>query len=186
VIRTSALRTCGGLQSDLGPFADGYLTRKIALSHGYYYAPEPVATWTILSDSFSNAAALNPGRALALRSKAHERLSADPIFPPWYADRFVDRLRFATARLALQQKPIDVPKVIKLGARSRIDRLVIKFVLTISTGLFGRVMSTAWLHLRLRPFRLTNVAASFVHRKILGRTYRGNQSISRAVGYGNS
>jgi glycosyltransferase involved in cell wall biosynthesis len=173
VIRASAMHACGSLQVELGPFADGYLTRKIALSHGYCYAPRFVATWTIFSNSFSNAAALNPDRALALRKRAREHLAADPVFPVWYAARLVDRLQFASARLALQQKPIDISKVIELGAKSRVDRLVIRLVLAISVGLFGRAVSTAWLHLRLRPFRLTDIVASLIYRKVWSSPYPG-------------
>jgi glycosyltransferase involved in cell wall biosynthesis len=179
VIRASAVQACGGLDGDLGSFADGYLARKIALKNGYCYATTPVAIWTIFSDSFSNAAALNPDRALTLRKRARERLAGDPAFPPCYATRFVDRHRFATARVALQQKQIDISKVIELGALRRIDGLVIRFVLAISGSTVGRVVSIAWLHMRLRPFRLTHIAASAVYRKLLGRHHAGVQAALR-------
>ncbi len=179
VIRASAVHACGGLDGDLGSFADGYLTRKIALQNGYCYATTPVATWIIFSDSFSNEAALNIDRALALRKRARERLINDPAFPPCYAMRFVDRHRFATARTALQQKQIDISKVIELGELRRIDALVIRFVLAVSGSTVGRAASIAWLYMRLRPFRLTRIAASAVYRNLLGRHHAGVQTALR-------
>lgn len=177
VIRMDAFVESGSLHEDLGSFADGYLARKIALSHGYCYATEPVASWTIFPGSMSRVTALNPDKASALCEAALKRIVSDATFPVWYAGRFADRWRFATARLALQMKSIHVQTVLALGAKARLDRLMLNIILSISKGSFGRNASAAWLYIRLRPFRLIDLATTFVYRKLFRHDYaRGGKA----------
>lgn len=169
IIRTNVLHECGGLHADLDSFADGYLTRKIALTHGYCYAPECVAVWNFFPSSFSHANALNANRSVAVRNAARACIASDPAFPHWYGERLVDRLRFSAARLALRETPIDAAKVIQLGARTGIDRVALTFALAVSKGRFGRIASMIWLYLQLRPFGLTRIAVSFIYRNLYCR-----------------
>jgi glycosyltransferase involved in cell wall biosynthesis len=169
VIRAEAIRSLGGLDADLGSFADGYLTRKIALTRGYCYAPQLVSTWSIFPTSASRVVALDHAKATKMWDVTREKLSADPIFPAWYADRFADRWRFATSRLALQQEKINIPFIMSIGVKAPIDRAAIAFIFTISKGWLGRVAASAWLFARFRPYRLVDLTATFIFRKLFKR-----------------
>jgi len=170
VIRINALRNSGGLDKQLETFADGFLTRKVALTYGYCYAPKFVSTWMIFPTSASHSRVLDPKKAAALQEAAYVRLSQDPIFPAWYPARFANNLRFASARLALMQKPVDIPTVATLGGRTSIDEAALTFILKVLRGALGRLIATAWLCLRLRPYRLHDLATTFIFRKLFTRT----------------
>ncbi len=58
IFRRERVIWAGGLDDDLGPFADGMLGRKLALKFGFFFEPKPVATWVIFSDSQSRSTAL--------------------------------------------------------------------------------------------------------------------------------
>ena len=60
VFRRDAVMRAGGFDRRLGSFADGVMARKIALSCGFYYATQVVATWVVYSDSVSRRTALDP------------------------------------------------------------------------------------------------------------------------------
>lgn len=172
LIRLDVLNACGGLHPDLGPFVDGFLTRKIALTRGYCYAPVPASTWTIFTTGISRSAALNPAKSEALREVSQACIAADPSFPSWYAERFGERLSFANARVALDEHPINVSTVLALGTMAAADKAVVGMLLSISEGQLGRIATLAWLFLRLRPFRLTDIIATFFYRKLFARKFR--------------
>ena len=85
----------GGFDARLGSFADGYVARKIALTHGFCYAPSVVATWCVYADSVSRSTALQVGKAREVLDTLPKRIAADPVFPAWYAGVFASRWRFA-------------------------------------------------------------------------------------------
>ncbi|HLH87326.1 MAG TPA: glycosyltransferase family 2 protein [Xanthobacteraceae bacterium] len=166
IIRADAVATNGGLHEELGSFADGFLTRKIALTRGYCYEPRLVATWSIFPQSASRSVALDVEKAKAIGVIAQAHISADTVFPPWYAKRFGGRWRFSTARLALSREPIDPRSVLALGALARVDLAVLNAILGLSRGLIGRGLAAAWLFIRLRPYRVAGIAATFLYRLI--------------------
>jgi glycosyltransferase involved in cell wall biosynthesis len=166
IIRADAVAANGGLIEELGSFADGFLVRKIALTRGYCYAPRLVATWSIFPQSASRSVALDVEKAKAIGAVAQAHISADTVFPPRYAERFGARWRFSTARLALSRERIDPGSVLALGASSRVDLAVLNALLGLSRGLLGRVLATAWLFVRLRPFRVRGIAATFLYRVV--------------------
>ena len=101
VFRRDAVVALGGFDARLGSFADGYLARKIALTHGFCFAPEVVATWCMYRESVSRQTALEVAKAREMLALL-PWIAADPAFPAWYATAFVRRWRFAAARLALE------------------------------------------------------------------------------------
>jgi glycosyltransferase involved in cell wall biosynthesis len=177
VIRADAFNACGGLDKDLGSFADGFLVRKIALTRGFCYAPQFVSNWVIFSGGASRSTALDVEKAIAMLETAQVRIAADPIFPSWYAKRFVDRWRFAVARLALEQEDIKRSTVLALGAKTQLDKAIVNLVLSLSSGLLARVLALAWLFVRLRPYRIADLATTFVCRKFFQNSY----SIARTM-----
>ena len=107
VFRRECVIWAGGFDARLGSFADGFLARKIALRYGFLFEPKVVASWVVFPDSVSRKTALDPQRAQHILDVVPALIAADPGFPPWYADAFRDRWRFATCRLALAAEPID-------------------------------------------------------------------------------
>jgi glycosyltransferase involved in cell wall biosynthesis len=157
VFRRDAIIVAGGFDQHLGAFADGMLARKIALSSGFYYAPHVVATWVVFQQSVSRRTALDPVQAQHALEAVPARLAADPVFPRWYPRVFQNRWRFATSRLALEAQPIDYSLLSTMGARTRLDRIVLaKFCPHLHHKL-ARLTALAWLWFRLRPTTLTGL-----------------------------
>lgn len=178
LIRADALLAGGGLDEDLGTFADGYLTRKIALIQGYCYAPHPVLCISMFSTSASAAVALDPAQTIALRSRALQKIATDPTFPAWYAARLAARWRYSVARMALSQGQINLPVVASLGELPRLDRCIIAAIFVVSRSHLGRLGAIAWLFLRFRPYRLRDVVATFLFRKLVSGIYSAGKRLS--------
>jgi glycosyltransferase involved in cell wall biosynthesis len=173
IFRRDAMLEAGGLDDSLGAFADGYLTRKIALTFGFCYAPQNVACWRVFLSGVSRTTALDPVMARRALDLYPQRIAADPAFPPWYADVFRNRWRFATARLALQAHAPDFDFIQTMAATSPVDRAALS---TIKATCRGRLMRTAvlgWLWLRLRPYRLTDLVTTATVRKFEHLARRG-------------
>lgn len=165
VFRRAAIADAGGLDEELGSFADGYLARKVSLMCGFCYAPQVVATWCVHPSGLSRSAALDPERARRLLALVTRKIAADPVFPPWYVQRFADRWRFATARLALQASPRNGAAIAALGARSGVDRAVLSVASRMPGRKLAELVMLGWLWLRLRPYRLFDL----LHTAILRR-----------------
>jgi glycosyltransferase involved in cell wall biosynthesis len=163
IFRREAIDQAGRLDESLGSFADGFLSRKIALTRGFCYAPATVATWWVLPDSFSRRNTLDPASAQAMLDTMTTRLAKDADFPAWYAPLFGRRWRFATARLALLSEPINRPVLLTMGASAGWDRNVLQGLLRLPPRL-ARYAAMAWLLLRLRPTTLTGLAGTFLAR----------------------
>jgi glycosyltransferase involved in cell wall biosynthesis len=157
VFRRDAVMAAGGFDPRLGSFADGFLARKIALSSGFYYAPQVVAAWVVFSSSVSRRTALDPAQACYALEAVPERLAADPAFPKWYPDVFRKRWRFATSRLALEAEPIDYPLLSAMAPRSGLDRIILLTICPCLPRQFARLTALAWLWFRLQPTTLTGL-----------------------------
>ena len=166
IFRRDALFAAGGLDDSLGAFADGYLTRKIALTFGFCYAPQIVACWRVFLSGVSRTTALNPTMARKALELYPERIAADHTFPPWYASVFRDRWRFATARLALQSISPDFEFILNMTATSPSDRAVLNIIKTIFRGRLRRTAMLGWLWLRLRPYRLVDLVVTTLVRRL--------------------
>jgi hypothetical protein len=154
VFRRKCVLWAGGLDSRLGPFADGMMSRKLALKFGFFFEPKPVATWAVFSASQSRSVALNLAKAMHFLDTIPRWIAADSIFPAWYADRFRDRWRFGACRLVLQQRPLDSEFVLAVGARSAAEVATTKKILMLPDRL-ARTMILVLLWYRLRPIALT-------------------------------
>ena len=166
IFRRDALLAAGGLDDSLGAFADGYLTRKIALTFGFCYAPQIVACWRVFITGVSRTTALDPIMARKALELYPERIASDRTFPPWYAAVFRDRWRFATARLALQSNSPDFEFVLNMTAKSPSDRVVLNIIKTICRGRLRRTAMLGWLWLRLRPYRLVDLVVTALVRRL--------------------
>ena len=167
VFRRDCMVSCGGLDEHLGSFADGFLARRIALTHGFYYDPHIVAAWTVFTSSYSQTTSLNTQQAQSFLHKVSARLSADPAFPEWYHAVFESRWRFATCRLALMIDPVDHTLVNLMVGRSDFDRKMLKTIWRLSNGNLARVATLGWSWLRLRPMTLTALAGTVLCRRFM-------------------
>jgi glycosyltransferase involved in cell wall biosynthesis len=165
VFRRAAIISAGGFDARLGSLADSFLSRKIALSHGFYYAPEAAAIWCIFADSASRTTALRDAEAVLREVPA--LIAADSVFPSWYAGLFRRRWRFAVARLALASNPIDHGLVARLGAERPLDRLLLAAIRHALPTAPGRLATLALLWLRWRPTALSRVIRTALARRAL-------------------
>jgi glycosyltransferase involved in cell wall biosynthesis len=165
IFRRDAIFEAGGLDDTLGAFADGFLTRKIALKFGFCYAPRVVACWRVFTTGVSRSIALDLAKAQQALALYPAKLAADPAFPAWYPEVFRNRWRFATSRLALQATPPDFDFVSSMAATAAIDHAVLNAIKTMSKGKLSRIATLGWLWLRLRPYRLTDLAVTSLRRK---------------------
>jgi glycosyltransferase involved in cell wall biosynthesis len=166
VFRRDAVIALGGLDERLGSFADGYLARKVALTHGFCFAPEVVATWCVYKDSVSRQTALQVAKAREMLDVLPPLIAADPVFPAWYAEAFARRWRFAAARLALEENPVDHELLAVMGASSRLDRGVLRGVWSVAGGRPAHLATLAFLWLRLRPTSLVGLAGTALARRL--------------------
>ena len=160
-----AIDFAGGLDEELGTFADGYLTRKIILTRGFSYTPRLVSVWSIFSTGMSRRTALNLDRSLELLRVASAKILQDPAFPQWYAELFCKRWRFAVSRLALHARPIQVQVLLGM-LDNDLDRAVIRSLLQFSSGWFCRLTITFLLWFRLRPYRITDILGTRLFRRL--------------------
>jgi len=165
IFRRSAIDAAGGLDEALGTFADGFLARKIALMFGFCYAPQAVAAWCVHPKGLSRAVALDAERASRVLVQVTSKIAADGVFPRWYEQRFADRWRFASARLALQANPRNDGVVMAMGARSALDRTVLGFASRLPGRAVTSFVMLAWLWLRLRPYRLVDLLRTAALRR---------------------
>src|SRR5262249_788366 len=126
IFRRAAFERAGGLDETNGSFADGYLARKVALLHGFCYAPQVVAAWRVFSSSLSRQTALNPDNALHVLETIPARLARDAAFPVWYGPLFRRRWRFGVSRVAVESRPINYPVLDSMAAESPLDARMLK------------------------------------------------------------
>jgi hypothetical protein len=108
--------------------------------------------------------ALEAPRALRALTELPKLIAADRNFPDWYAPLMARRWRFGTARLALAARPPRRALLRQMGATGRLDTAVIAAA-SPALGLAPvRWLLLAWLTLRLRPFRVRDVALTAFNR----------------------
>jgi glycosyltransferase involved in cell wall biosynthesis len=155
----------GGFAPDLGSFADGYLGRKVALTHGFCFVPRVMATWQVFDDSLSRETAADPVEAQRVMENAICRFAQDPAFPGWYGALFRRRLQFGFARLALSTRPMNEAILAQAAMRGAADRMLLAAVARLPAL---RPLLLGWLWLRLRPMNPLLVLRSAIWRYFAG------------------
>jgi hypothetical protein len=166
VFRRDAIEQAGGLNAALGSFADGYMARKIMLQRGFCYSPEICARWSVFRTSLSRERALQPATAAESLAILPRHMEEDPVFPRWYPEKFRKRWRFATARLALDLKPIDRELLLQMGGTSDFDRKMLGLLAGVPLRSVARLLILAWLWFRLRPYALSALVGTQINRKL--------------------
>lgn len=171
VFRRDCVLWAGGFDERLGSFADGFLARKIALKFGFFFEAKIVAAWVVFPDSESRKTARSLPRAQHILDIVPTRISADPVFPAWYAQAFCDRWRFATCRLALEATPIDRELLLTMAADTAAERAKLDKILALPRSL-ARLVILARLWYRLRPTALS----ALLRTALAMRVARGSAS----------
>jgi glycosyltransferase involved in cell wall biosynthesis len=164
VFRRGALLNKGGFMIEAGSFSDGLLARKIALTEGMWFTPTAVATWHIHAGGLSRQTALALEKAVDALVVLPGLIERDRDFPPWYGELFQRRWRFGSARLALDVTPPDKALLEAMVPDTRVDHAVIAVLAPFFRFRAARLATLAWLTLRLRPYRLKDVAVTALDR----------------------
>jgi glycosyltransferase involved in cell wall biosynthesis len=154
----------GGFPSDLGSFADGYLGRKVALTHGFCFVPRLMATWQVFDDSISRETAADPIEARRVLANALAHFAQDPVFPDWYGALFSCRLHFGIARLAVASRPVNKAVLSQAAGRSRADGIFLSAVARLPEWRPTRAILLAWLWLRFWPMNPLLVLRTAIRR----------------------
>ncbi len=165
VLRRDLVGAAGGLDPAFGSLADSVLVRRLALRHGFCFAPRVVAEWTLRSDGLSQSTVAAPETMQRLLEAVRERLAADADFPPWYADLLARRLRFAAAQVTLRSIPLRLDVIDAAAPDGTVDRAVLHAALAIP-GRAGRELALAWLILRRPPISPLAVVQTAVARRL--------------------
>lgn len=172
IFRRDCVAWAGGFDPRLGSAADGIMARKIALKFGFYFEPQIVAAWAVFADSVSRKTARELERVRHILDTVPALIAADAAFPPWYADAFRNRWRFAACRLALQANPIERAIVLEIGARSAAERARLASILARRNPALARLVTLAVLWYRLRPTSLLALGRSMLAARRLRLAWR--------------
>jgi len=174
VYRHSHLRDIGYFDPSLGALCDAMATRLLAFRHGFYFTPEVLATWRVMSDSLSGRASLSLAENERMLSVARgwmaEKfpLEAQRTYPPLFEQRL--RFNFARQRLVWAGGSIDREGIVSVMQWGRFDRLVLRMLSAIP-GLASKLM-LVWLTLRARPYGVGVLMRSFWRNLTLNRKRR--------------
>ena len=166
IFRRDAVIAAGGFDHQLGSFTDGYLARKIALTHGFFFSPSLVSTWCIYPGSISRQTVFNLDMARDILERVPAKLATDDVFPDWYPQIFRKRWRFSTARLALAERPPLISLVNAMAGTTDLDRRVIQAIGALSPDQIVRILALTWLWLRLRPLSLVDYLRTSLARQL--------------------
>lgn len=95
LFRRAVLIEEGGFPVDLQAFADGYISRLLALKYGSCFSPDILAAWRRLTTGYSVSIVESAAKANLMFANAEQRMrAADSVFPPQYVTRWKARQRF--------------------------------------------------------------------------------------------
>lgn len=169
IFRRRALLEKSGFAIEAGSFGDGLLARKIALAEGIWFEPGAASIWHIHAGGLSRSTALDRDKAVDALTAIARLINADSNFPPWYAELFQRRWRFGSARLALDVALPDRELLAAMAPDTGMDHAVVGLLAPLFRFRAARMVFLAWLTLRLRPFRLRDVAITALDRWAEGR-----------------
>jgi hypothetical protein len=174
VYRRERLAAIGDFDEALGSLADGMANRLLAFRHGFYFDPAVLSAWRRSPDSLSGRTALSATESRRGRSMAAQYIRGN--FPAdvreEYARLFDRRFRFNVARLRLAwgARELEWGELFDLLCLSALDRVVMRSLARLPPVSAQLVL--LWLTLRLRPFAMRALAASWWRRMTIGRSRR--------------
>jgi len=96
IFRREPLLAAGGFDLDLGSFADGFLSRVLALRHGACFIPEPLAIWRRVDAGYASSTRRDDGGFEQIMLIANARMSTTfkDLFPSDLIARCTARMLF--------------------------------------------------------------------------------------------
>ena len=95
LFRRSAVLDEGGFPAELQAFADGYISRLLALKYGSCFSPEVLAAWRHLTGGYSTSIVESREKASLMVANAERKmLAANSVFSPRYVARWKSRQQF--------------------------------------------------------------------------------------------
>jgi len=91
----AALLAEGGFPPELRAFADGYMSRLLALKYGSCFSPDVLAAWRRLEGGYSSSIVESPAKANLMFASAEQKMrSNNSVFPSRYVNRWKARQQF--------------------------------------------------------------------------------------------
>jgi len=95
LFRRAAVIDEGGFPVELQAFADGYMSRLLALKYGSCFSPDILAAWRQLADGYSASILESTAKANLMFANAEKKmLAAESVFPRRYISRWKARQQF--------------------------------------------------------------------------------------------
>lgn len=104
VWRRELLRNAGGFPTDLGSFADGYLSRLLALKHGACFSPAVLCAWRRVEGGMAWSASTDLQKTERAAREIAQRMTEDGSFPAGYPRVWANRHIFGARRFTLVQE----------------------------------------------------------------------------------
>ncbi len=170
--RTRALEL-GGFNRDLRSFADGYLSRGLAVTFGAGFTPKILVSWRRESGGFAGSDAGDAAGYAGILERTSQTICQDRreermAFPKGYETRWRARSAFWQLVFYRNADAASLDRVLqslfpKIG---KFERLVLRYLL--KAGRMGWLAGRSYLFLRIRPFdilsRLRQIVAVSVRR----------------------
>jgi GT2 family glycosyltransferase len=164
LFRRDLVEAAGGFDVTAGSFADGLLTRRLALGSGFVFVPTMGFNWRISPAGLSRSASSGIEASRKMIASMLGHVGADPIFPSWYVPLLERRWRFNVGRIAIMEaSPMHIDLLLACCARNALDRVVYRFSSTIWYPA-GAFLAMVWLTLRERPMSLTGALRTALAR----------------------
>lgn len=93
-----------GLRRSSGAFADGYVSRLLALKQGACFSPSVLAAWRQTEGGVAWSQTISLEKTNKLIAAVERKMAADGVFPPGYAERWKRRHLFGALRFRLVQE----------------------------------------------------------------------------------
>lgn len=140
LFRRAAVVEEGGFPTDLQAFADGYISRLLALKYGSCFSPDILAAWRRLVGGYSNSIVETPAKVNLMFTNAEQKMrAASSVFPPQYIARWKAR----------QQFDLGLRKLAGFRARHATNGLIKRMI-----GVVVEKVGAVILLLTLRPWDL--------------------------------
>jgi glycosyltransferase involved in cell wall biosynthesis len=176
IYRREPLAAIGYFDESLGTLCDGLATRLLAFRHGFYFAAEVLAVWTVDPSSLSAKSSLSVTESRRVIDVGRRWITAQ--FPSdvrdTYREIFDRRLRFNMARhwLVWRSGAINSSAISELLNWGRFDRALSRQLSLIPR--IGPLLVLALMTTRMRPFGIVALVRSWFYAQIVERRRRSS------------
>jgi glycosyltransferase involved in cell wall biosynthesis len=174
IYRREPLAAIGYFDESLGTLCDGLATRLLAFRHGFYFAAEVLAVWTVDSSSLSAKSSLSVTESRRVIDVGRRWITAR--FPSdvrdTYREMFDRRLRFNMARhwLVWRNGAINSGAISELLNWGRFDRALSRQLSLVPR--IGPLLVLALMTTRMRPFGMIALLRSWFYAQVVERRRR--------------